>query len=126
MMPLFGLGLAPIIVTQLLHVVDWRWIFPPRLDPGIVVAFLLYRVLRNPSPELAAEHTLTTTPRLTSGPTSFSIATCRSTWSECSAGSPPIVTSALLPNYLIDYLHLDLNQMGPSFPRSASAPASAR
>lgn len=113
MMPLFGLGLAPIIVTQLLHVVDWRWIFPLVSIPGIVVAFLLYRVLRNPSPELAAEHTLThdASPhkwtdvfQYRNVPLNMVGMLC---WLTCL-----IVTSALLPNYLIDYLHLDLNQMG--------------
>ena len=59
MMPLFGLGLAPIIVTQLLHGRRLALDLPLVSIPGIVVAFLLYRVLRNPSPELAAEHTLT-------------------------------------------------------------------
>lgn len=113
MMPLFGLGLAPIIVTQLLHVVDWRWIFPLVSIPGLVVAFLLYRVLRNPSPELAAEHTAThdAAPHKWTDvfayrnvPLNMVGMLC---WLTCL-----IVTSALLPNYLTDYLHLDLNQMG--------------
>jgi MFS family permease len=34
---LFGLGLAPIAVTQLLKVMDWPWIFLRSQCPGIVV-----------------------------------------------------------------------------------------
>lgn len=126
MLPLFGLGLAPIIVTQLLHVVDWRWIFPLVSIPGLIVAFLLYRVLRNPTPERAAEHTLThdATPHKWTDvfayrnvPLNMVGMLC---WLTCL-----IVTSALLPNYLTDYLHLDLSQMGSFSPRSASAPALA-
>lgn len=113
MLPLFGLGLAPILVTQLLHVVDWRWIFPLVSIPGLVVAFLLYRVLRDPSPERAAVHTATHDPsshkwtdvfQYRNVPLNMVGMLC---WLTCL-----IVTSALLPNYLTDYLHLELNQMG--------------
>ena len=113
MLPLFGLGLAPIIVTQLLHVVDWRWIFPLVSIPGLVVAFLLYRILRDPAPEVAAMHTAT---HDASGHKWTDVFQYRNVplnmvgmlcWLTCL-----IVTSALLPSYLTDYLRLDLNQMG--------------
>lgn len=113
MLPLFGLGLAPIIVTQLLHVVDWRWIFPLVAVPGLVITFLMYRVLRNASPELAAAHTATHDAsshewtdvfRYRNVPLNMVGMLC---WLTCL-----IVTSAMLPNYLTDYLHLGLSEMG--------------
>ena len=44
-LPLFGLGLAPILVTQLLQVVPWHWIFA--IVALRMVAVLLYKVLRD-------------------------------------------------------------------------------
>ncbi len=58
-LPLFGLGLGPIFVTQMLQIVDWRLIFTTVTLPGLVVSYLLYRTLRTPSAELDAVHTAT-------------------------------------------------------------------
>lgn len=41
MLPLCGLGIAPIIVAELLHVIDWRWIFLVFSLPGFVLAYLV-------------------------------------------------------------------------------------
>lgn len=48
---LLGLGLTPIAVTQLLKIVDWRWIFLLVAIPGLIVAWLSARVLRKPAPQ---------------------------------------------------------------------------
>ena len=56
---MFGLGITPILVTQLLKVVEWHWIFAMVSIPGLIVAYLLYRVLRNTTPTVAALHTST-------------------------------------------------------------------
>lgn len=45
---LFGLGFGPIIATQLLHHVDWRTVFMLVAVPGLVVAVLLWLVIREP------------------------------------------------------------------------------
>ncbi len=113
MLPLFGLGLAPIFVTQLLQFVDWRWIFVLVTPPGLIVAFLLFRVLRVPSEEEEAVHTATHDIsehkwtdifQYRNIPLNMGGMLC---WLTCL-----VVTSALLPSYLADYLHLTLNQMG--------------
>ena len=113
MMPLFGLGLAPIIVTQLLEVVDWRWIFPLVAIPGLLTAYALYRVLRNALPEAAAAHTAThdASPhnwtdvfRYRNVPLNMIGMLC---WLICL-----IVATAMMPSYLTDYLHLGLAEMG--------------
>lgn len=112
-LPLFGLGIAPILVTQLLKVVEWHWIFAMVSIPGLVIAYLLYRLLRNTPATVAAVHT-----------TAHDATTHK--WSDVFRYrniplnmigmlcwlTNLVVLSALLPNYLIDYLHLSLEQMG--------------
>ncbi|MDM0075465.1 MFS transporter [Variovorax sp. J2P1-59] len=112
-LPLFGLGIAPILVTQLLKVVEWHWIFAMVSIPGLVVAYLLHRGLRDPDPKSAAAHTATqdaaTHPwsdvfKYRNIPLNMIGMLCWLT--------NLVVLSALLPSYLIDYLHLTLEQMG--------------
>jgi len=112
-LPLFGLGIAPILVTQLLKVVEWHWIFAIVSIPGLVVAYLLYRVLRNTPPAVAAQHTSTHDAsehhwkdvfKYRNIPLNMVGMLC---WLTCL-----VVLSALLPSYLTDYLHLSLEQMG--------------
>lgn len=112
-LPLFGLGIAPILVTQLLKVVEWHWIFAMVSIPGLLVAWLLYRGLRNTPPAVAALHSAThdASPHRWSAvfryrniPLNMLGMLC---WLTCL-----VVLSALLPSYLIDYLHLSLEQMG--------------
>ena len=112
-LPLFGLGIAPILVTQLLKVVGWHWIFAMVAIPGLIIAYLLHRVLRNTPPAVAALHTSTHDAsehrwsdvfRYRNIPLNMVGMLC---WLTCL-----VVLSALLPNYLIDYLHLSLEQMG--------------
>ena len=113
MLPLFGLALAPILVTHLLQVVDWRWIFVLVTPPGLVVAFLLYRVLRDPTAAAAAAHTATHDASAHRWTDVFGYRNVRLNmvgqlcWLTCL-----IVTSALLPSYLTDDLHLDFASMG--------------
>lgn len=111
--PLFGLGVAPILVTQLLGVVDWHWIFAMVSLPGLIVAFLMYRVLRDTKPSIAASHTSVadTTDHKWSDVLSYhniprNIVTMLC-WLTCL-----IVLSALFPSYLTDYLKLNITQMG--------------
>ncbi|WP_269931759.1 MFS transporter [Aminobacter sp. HY435] len=111
--PLFGLGVAPIVVTQLLGVVDWHWIFAMVSLPGLIVAFLMYRVLRDTKPSVAASHTSVADVsdhkwsdvlRYHNIPRNIVTMLC---WLTCL-----IVLSALFPSYLTDYLHLNITQMG--------------
>jgi len=114
MMPaLLGLGLTPIVVTQLLKVMSWPWIFLLVAAPGFIVAFCAQRVLRRPSPTEIAAHTATHDSgshrwyevfRYRNVPVGIICMLC---WLACQ-----IVIAALFPSYLVDYLHLDLQQMG--------------
>ncbi|MGR3909982.1 MFS transporter [Burkholderia sp. SR8] len=112
-LPLLGLGIAPIVVTQLMRIVPWHWIFAMVAVPGLVVCALTWKVLRDTSAERAAAHTGTGDAgrhrwrdvlRYRNVPLCFVGMLC---WLTCL-----IVLSALLPNYLTDYLHLGLQQMG--------------
>ncbi len=46
---LFGLGFGPIIATQLLQHMDWRGVFLLVALPGLVIAVLLWLVIREPA-----------------------------------------------------------------------------
>lgn len=112
-LPLFGLGIAPILVTQLLKVVEWHWIFAMVSVPGLVVAVLLYKVLRNTRTVVADTHTAVHDTsdhkwsdvfRYRNIPLNIIGMLC---WLTCL-----VVLSALFPSYLTDYLHLGMEQMG--------------
>ncbi len=110
--PLLGLGLAPIVATQLLLIVpSWRWVFVLVSVPGFLVAWALYRILRdNRQPASTVQHE--EVPRtswmtvlrqrnvLLNVACMFCMLTCL------------FVISVMLPNYLTDFLHMGMQQMG--------------
>ncbi len=113
-LPLMGLGLGPIIATQLLEVIpSWRWVFVLVSLPGFLLAWLLYRVLRDPKVQEKKD-------------TAQSASVSKTKWWEVFYYRNVImnvlsmfcmvtclnVAAAMTPNYLTDYLHLDLQQMG--------------
>lgn len=112
-LPLFGLGLAPILVTQLLKIMQWHSIFAIVSIPGLVVAFLLWKVLRDTKASSAVVHTLTHDATSHKWSDVFRYRNIRLNlvgmlcWLTCL-----VVLTALFPNYLVDYLHLDMQQMG--------------
>ncbi len=114
MMPaLLGLGLAPIAVTQLLKVMDWPWIFLMVSIPGFLVAYLSHRVLRQPSAQEVASHSATRDAGAHRWQEVFGYRNvplgivCQLCWLCCI-----VVVAALFPNYLVDHLHLSMEQMG--------------
>jgi MFS family permease len=109
---LLGLGLGPIIATQLLHVVpSWRWVFWIVAIPGFVVGALLFVVLREPAQ--------------TQGGALIGATRASGSWLEVlksrnivfgmlalfCAMSCVFVLSALVPTYLVSYLKLSADQM---------------
>jgi predicted MFS family arabinose efflux permease len=107
---LFGLGFGPILATQLLLVVpSWRWVFVLVAIPGLLIACLLYAVIREP------EHVREPAGRIE-----------EHRWSEVvrsrnvvlamlallCAMTGVFVLGAMMPNYLLDYLRLTAQQMG--------------
>lgn len=106
---LFGLGLSPLIVAGLLHVIDWRLIFSIFVIPGLVLAWLTWRILpANAAPPAQADRSSLADWRAVLSYRNIRLLTggmlC---WLTCL-----VTTSAFMPNYLIDHLGLTFGQMG--------------
>jgi predicted MFS family arabinose efflux permease len=111
---LFGLALSPIIATQLLSVVTWRWVFALVSVPGLILGVLMYFVIREPKAAPQA------TPQRAASPAE------RGNWRDVlKSRNIPIamaalfcamtgvfVLGAMLPLYLTEYLSLDTQRMG--------------
>jgi predicted MFS family arabinose efflux permease len=108
---LFGLGIAPIMATQLLEITSWRNVFLIAGIPGIIVAVLLWRIVREPH-QLAGANNVPTGPR----PPALSIFKHRniplSMLALLCAMVGIFVLSAFIPVYLADYLKLELTDRG--------------
>ncbi|HEV7715052.1 MAG TPA: MFS transporter [Steroidobacteraceae bacterium] len=108
---LFGLGIAPILATQLLEVTSWRNVFLIVGIPGLIIAVIMWFIIREPA---------------TIGGAGTAGAPKRAPFSEIfkhrnvplsmvallCAMTGVFVLSAIMPNYLIDYLKLTGAQMG--------------
>ncbi len=111
---LFGMCFAPIIATQLLNVVpSWRWVFVLNALPGLVIAILLYRVLRNfPNTSLVPA----TDPESSSHSSTSVLFAHRNVvlgvLSVMCAMTGIFVLGAMIPSYLVDHLKLTTEQMG--------------
>lgn len=112
MMPLMGLGLAPIVATQLLQVVpSWHWVFTISAVPGLVIAALIWRCIHDRSaaaPAAAADHA--GKPRWTELLIRRNVIVA--TAAILCAMSGIFVIGAMVPTYLVTVLHLDTQSMG--------------
>ena len=121
MMPLFGLGLAPLLVAGVLRYLPWRYVFLLFVIPGLALAWAVRRIL---PPDSIAPGVPFTRGRVAgqgaagrgsladwAAVLSFSkvriAALLMLCWLTCL-----VTTSAFMPNYLVDHLHLPLGQMG--------------
>lgn len=97
----------------MLKLVPWHWIFALLAAPGLLVAMLMYRHLRDSDAKIAAVHTDTHD----ASPHSWSDA-----FRYCNIPlgivgmlcwlTNLVVLGAMLPGYLTEYLHLGIEQMG--------------
>lgn len=105
-----AMGLAPIVATQLLpNVPSWHWVFVLVSIPGLIVAFLLYRIVKDPD--------YSTTERTEKVQSSLKdVLKYRNIklamLAMCGVMACLFVLSAMLPNYLTDYLNMGMEQMG--------------
>lgn len=108
--PILGLGLAPILATQLLLVLpSWRWVFVVVSLPGFLLAWFMYRRLRETRAPAAADvpqeqGRWLDALRYRNVPLNILGMFCMLT--------SLFVLSVMMPNYLTDYLHLGVQQMG--------------
>jgi predicted MFS family arabinose efflux permease len=107
-LPAFGLGLAPLIITELLHVVDWRWVFVLFALPGFVLAWLIWRRLpENPRGNAIAASSIADWRSVLAFRNVRIAMMLMLCWLTCL-----MTASALLPSYLIDHVGLEFDQMG--------------
>jgi predicted MFS family arabinose efflux permease len=107
--PLVGLGLGPVIAVAMLKVLpSWHWVFAIVAVPGLIVAWLMARTLKEsaPDPEVSTEFKSSWWEVLRYRNVVFG------TLGMCCFLSCLIVLSAFMPNYLTDHLKLSLDQMG--------------
>lgn len=112
--PLVGLGLGPLIAIGLLKVLpSWHWVFAVVGIPGLALAVLMVRVLRDdaPTPTTAAVHAPDSrAPGVREAlryPSVFVAGLCM----VCYLGGL-ITLATFLPSYLTDHLGLPLDTMG--------------
>ncbi|WP_322045856.1 MFS transporter [Paraburkholderia sp. J67] len=111
--PLFGLCLTPVLVTQLLLWMPWHAIFAVVALPGFVLSLLMWRVLRNTKSREQARAPESTSAEANSWRDLLRVRNVRLSMAAMLCWMTGItVVGAFLPNYLSDYLHLDLQQMG--------------
>src|SRR5688500_17814188 len=116
MISLMGNAVGPIIATQLLLVTDWRTVFLLVGIPGLIMAAVMYFVVREPA---QAPGTAAMTPpgaAPVARPGFFDLFRHRNVplamlTLMCAMGGI-FVMGAMMPNYLTDYLGLSIQEMG--------------
>ncbi|MEM7704495.1 MAG: MFS transporter [Pseudomonadota bacterium] len=112
--PLVGLFLGPIIAIGLLRVLPgWEWVFAMVAIPGFIVAFLLWRVIRDTVPGSPSNET----PLNTSPKASFGTAIKNRNVIFCALAMLGFLSSlhtlsAFMPNYLTDHIGMSIDRMG--------------
>jgi predicted MFS family arabinose efflux permease len=106
--PLFGLALGPILATQLLGVMSWRWIFVLVAVPGLILAVLLAITIREPASLGKTGHVqrapISDMLKHRNVPLAMLALFC--------AMAGIFTLSALVPSYLADYLKLSTTEQG--------------
>lgn len=109
---LFGLLLGPILATHLLQFgVSWRWIFIIVALPGFILAFFMYRIIREPphlrSVEARAEYQPLPWSQALANRNVILTMICMYSGMSCI-----FVLSNMVSTYLTDHVRLSLVQMG--------------
>ena len=109
MISLMGNAIGPIIATQLLLVTSWRAVFMLVGIPGLIMAAIMFALVREPAPHAPADAPVAR-PRLADlfGHRNVPLAMLTLI---CAMGGI-FVMGAMMPSYLTDYLHLSPQQMG--------------
>jgi predicted MFS family arabinose efflux permease len=109
MLPLFGLGLAPLFVAGVLRFIEWRLVFLFFVIPGLLLAFSVWKTI----PSVALRGKAERRGGWSDWKAVLSYSNVRVAallmlcWLTCL-----ITTSAFMPNYLVDHLKLPPEQMG--------------
>lgn len=106
---LLGLGLGPIIATQALGILpSWRWVFVMVAVPGLILAVFQYFIIREPDHHREKSE-IESEPWFAMFKSRNIIITliCLPCAVTC-----VFILGAMIPNYLVDYRHLPIQQMG--------------
>jgi MFS family permease len=111
---LFGLGFGPIIATQLLQFVSWRWVFALVGIPGLIIAALVAITIREPITikTKASKVDPVVGPKIKIGEMFAHRNVALSMIALLCAMCGIFVISAFTPAYLTGYLKLSDQQMG--------------
>ena len=107
--PFVGLGLGPVIAIALLDVLpSWRWVFVVAALPGLVLAYLIFKVMRHaPKPAVTLGEK--------SKPSLKELASVKSVWINALVMvclfTSTMPLAVFLPNYMTDHLHFSLSTM---------------
>jgi predicted MFS family arabinose efflux permease len=109
MLPLFGLGLAPLFVAGVLRFIEWRLVFLIFVIPGLLLAFSVWKTIPNlPAPGKAERRHSWSDWKAVLGYSNVRVAALLMLcWLTCL-----ITTSAFMPNYLVDHVKLPPERMG--------------
>jgi predicted MFS family arabinose efflux permease len=108
MISLMGNAIGPIIATQLLLVTSWRTVFMLVGIPGLIMAAAMFFLVREP--ELHPDHAASVRPGFADLFRHRNVPLAMLTL-MCAMGGI-FVMGAMMPNYLTDYLHLSVQNMG--------------
>lgn len=112
MMPLMGLGVAPIVATQLLQIVpSWHWVFTISAVPGLILSALIWRFVHDPARKAPGSgHESAPQVRWTQLLRNRNVLVA--TAAILCAMSGIFVIGAMVPTYLTMALGLDTRSMG--------------
>jgi MFS family permease len=111
MIPLMGLGFAPIVATQLLQwVPNWHWVFALSAIPGFIVAFFIWRCIHDRLPAVAKVHGHHKPQRWLDLFSNRNV-TVATVSILCAMGGI-FVIGAMVPTYLVTVIRLDVRSMG--------------
>lgn len=106
---LFGLGFAPLAVTGLLHFINWRLVFSVFSIPGFFLAWLTWRIIpgANPSSSPIARSSFSDWRAVLAYRNIRLLTVSMLCWLTCL-----VTTSAFIPGFLMEHLHLGFAPMG--------------
>jgi predicted MFS family arabinose efflux permease len=109
MISLMGNAIGPIIATQLLLVTTWRTVFMLVGIPGLIMAAVMFVLVREPA-HATPDGSRVARPGIRDQFSHRNVPLAMLTL-MCAMGGI-FVMGAMMPNYLTDYLHLTVQQMG--------------
>jgi MFS family permease len=110
MISLFGLALGPLIATRLLEVTTWRNVFMIVGIPGLIIAVVMWFIVREPVKAMGAGGAPAARPSFGTLFAHRNVPLAMLTLMCAMTGI--FVQAAMMPNYLIDYLKLSTADMG--------------